>query len=364
MFVWYDKAMHSFLRYLWSRLTFKRFVILVILFLFSLIVIKSVFGFGNNGEESSMTDYEYKFAKGDESSSNKILAIPVQGLIMTEETSVPNPLDALQNQGVSYGYDIKDSLERAANDPDIKGILLQIDSPGGTIPGSKAIADGVTFYRQHTGHPVIAHIRDEGASGAYWAAVAADKVIADTGSITGSIGVLMGPFTYYDKVVSEGSILDNVSTQNGIDTTYITAGKYKDTGSPYRKMTQEEIDHWQTSVNNEYDLFVDHVSQTRHIPKDVIVNQIKALPYENKRALQYHLIDETGTEEQAVAEILAKDQISPDDFQLIYESQKGGLIQSLLSAAMKINTPKIESVCALCNTPLYLYDSTYSLFKN
>lgn len=343
-------------QYILSRLTFKRIIILILLFVFVVPLL-----FPSSGENEKQ--YEYTYIKGDKSSLNKILAVPVQGVILTESATVPNPLDFLQGSGVTYGYSVKDSLERAANDPTIKGILLQVNSPGGTIPGSKAISDGILAYKEKTGNPVYVHIREVGASGAYWASVVGDKVIADTGSLTGSIGVIMGPFKYYNGVVEEGSILGGVTTENGIENTIFSAGKYKDTGSPYRPLTAEERTHWQTSLDNEYAIFVDHVSKYRSIDKDTIINDIKALPYENKRALEFGLIDETGSEEDALSELLDETSISPSDYQMIYEQEKVDVINQLFSAVLPAPSPRVENPCVLCGTPLFLFDSTYKYFK-
>ena len=104
--------------YLFKRLTFKRFVILLLLVFFLLPMLFS--SSTPPGEKA----YEYHFAKGDRQSLNKILTVPVQGVILTEEALLPNPLDFLQNAGVTYGYTVKDSLIRAAEDESIKGVLL------------------------------------------------------------------------------------------------------------------------------------------------------------------------------------------------------------------------------------------------
>jgi protease IV len=295
-------------------------------------------------------------------SPNKILQIPLNGVILTEATSVAGPLDFL-NEGVTYGYDIKESFRRAADDTSIKAVLLTINSPGGTIPGSNAISEGIELYKRRTGNPVYAHVRDVGASGAYWAAVTTDKIFVDTGSIVGSIGVLMGPFVYYDKPVEEGSFLGSVTTENGIEHTYITGGMYKDTGSPYRRMTPEERDHWQRSIDNEYTTFVDHVSKYRTIPREVIIQQIKALPYDGRQAKNLHLIDEVGSEDRTITELADTAGIG-EDYQLIYEKTKGDFFEKIFSVISPEKTPTVQPVCALCNTPLFLYDRTYSVFQD
>jgi protease-4 len=142
---------------------------------------------------------------------------------------------------------------------------------------------------------VLAFVRDQAASGGYWAAASADEIIADSGAMTGSIGVIFGPLKYYNGVIEEGSSLfGNVVTQNGIETTYITGGGGKDVGNPYRKITEEELRILQTSVSNEYDKFVEFVSKRRGISALDIKNKVKAHIYGNAQAIDLKLIDASG----------------------------------------------------------------------
>jgi protease IV len=351
--------MRSYLHKALDSITFKRFVILVLLTLLALPILKGVF-VGDSDTQFLSENLEYKVIKGDEFSSNNILAVKINGLILTESSEVPNPFDVLSNEGITYGYDVKDTLMRAADDDSVKGVLLQINSPGGTIAGSKAIADGIEYYKKSTGNPVYAHIRDVGASGAYWAAIVADKVVVDTGSMVGSIGVLMGPFTYYDNVIEEGSILNNVVTEGGIEHTFFTAGQYKDTGSPYRQLTPEERQHWQTSLDNEYDIFVDHVSKYRKIPQDQIRNTIKALPYENERAKSLNLVDAIGSEEDVLTELLAASQIAGEDYKVVTEVKSTGVLGQLFGVLGNTREKKVTVDEEIFNTPLYLYARTYN----
>lgn len=342
------------------HLTFKRFVILLIITILALPILKSVFW----DEESSITasgEYEYSFIRGDEFSENKILQVSVNGVILTEATSVAGPFDFL-SEGITYGYDVKETLRRAAEDESIKGIFLTINSPGGTIPGSQAISDGIAMYKERTGKPVYSHIRDVGASGGYWAAVATDKIFVDTGSLVGSIGVLMGPFTYYNNPVEEGSFLGSVTTEGGIEHTYITGGEYKDTGSPYRRMTPEEREHWQSSIDGEYTVFVNHVSRTRNLTQEFIRETVKALPYNGTQARDLKLIDQISNEDTALAELAEKAGIG-DDYQLLHEKSKGDFFSEVFRVLAPEQKPSTGKVCALCNTPLFLYDRTYSLFQ-
>lgn len=310
-------------------------------------------------KSTQKTDYEYQVVDGNEDSDTSILVIPIQGVILSERSSDLGFFDFLGEEGVTYGDEVKESLKRAAEDNSIRAILLEINSPGGTIPGAKAITDGVRYYRNSTKHPVYAHITDMGASGGYWAAASTDYIVSEIGSTVGSIGVIMGPFKYYDGLVSEQDFFGGVQTENGITNRYFSAGQYKDTGSPYRKLTEEEERHWQTSLNNEYARFVDYVSQQRGIERDTIINTIKALPYETTRALQLRLIDAEGSQEEAL-ELLAK-QAGISDYSVLQESPSFGFFEELFGSVATLVPHKQIRSCQWCNAPLYMYDRSYTL---
>jgi protease IV len=291
--------------------------------------------------------------QGDTSSPNQLLALKVQGTIVGDSAS--SEATSTADATVS-GYDIKRELYAAVDRPEIKGVLLEIDSPGGTIYGARAIADGVKYYQDKTKQPVYAHIEGTGASGAYWAAVSASKVIADYGSDIGSIGVIMGPFEYYDTVLSEGDGTDRVVTQNGIQSVEITAGRSKDLGNPFRKLTAQEQAELQQQVNNDYEKFVSYVSDRRHISADVIKNQHGAMTYDNQTAQAYKMIDATGSREDAFDQLAKAAGIKDGDYQVMdLASQSGGSGLGLVGALMhKPAKPMAGSTagCPLSRAPL------------
>lgn len=296
----------------------------------------------------------YKTVYGGGTGDRKILSIKVSGVIVGDETEDQGGLSALLSDGYVSGYAIKKQLIQAVGDESIKGVVMEINSPGGTIYGAHAISDGISYYRSKTHQPVYAHIQGSGASGAYWAAASADKIIADYGSDVGSIGVIMGPFQYYNKVTAQdgGLLGGGVVTQNGIESINITAGTSKDIGNPYRKLTDAEIKSLQQSVNNEYDNFVQHVSATRKITPETIRNQIGAMIYDNKTALQLKLIDETASREDVYQE-LAKAANVEDDFQVVREETVPGFVASLFGAVTHSQRKEVKiDSCALTRNAL------------
>lgn len=294
------------------------------------------------------------------SGQQQLLSVKIDGIIVGAETEGQL---GLFSAGYVSGYDIKKKLIQAAEDDEIAGVLLEVNSPGGTIYGSRAIADGVAFYKEKTNKPVFVHIQGTGASGAYWAAVAADQIVADYGSDIGSIGVVIGPFQYYNKVLAEdgGLLSGGVVTQNGIETTVITAGNSKDVGNPYRKLTDAEIASLQQSVNNEYDAFVGYVAAKRSITEDVLRNQVGAMIYDNKTAAQYRLIDKTASREDTYHQ-LAEEAGIEDDFQVVREETTPGLLRAMLGVVTRQQQKQVEfDACTLTRTKLAYHGSVATL---
>lgn len=290
-------------------------------------------------DEDFGQSYEYIYGDG----ANQFLSIPVSGTILGSNNATDS-FSSFFDSGYAYGYDIKQQLYDAAADDTIEGVILEIDSPGGTIYGAKAIADGVKHYREQTKKPVYAHVEGLGASGAYWAAVSTDKLFADYGSSVGSIGVIMGPFEYYDTVIAtDGGLLGGgVITQNGVESTYITAGRSKDVGNPYRRLTAAELASLQKTVNNEYDSFVQYVSAQRKIPDATIRNDIGALVYDPKSAKELKLVDEVGSRQDAY-NALAKATGFEDDFTVVRSYSEPGFVDALMGAVTGRNKqPKAE----------------------
>ena len=259
----------------------------------------------------------------------------------------------------------------AAKDDDIDGVILVIDSPGGTIFGSQAIADGVANYRKETGKPVITYVSGMAASGGYWSAVASDLIVADHGTAIGSIGVIYGPFKYYDKVVAEdgGAFLGGVVTQGGVESTYITAGRSKDIGNPYRRLTEDEINKLQGNVNDSYSEFVAHVAAHRSMSEDKVRNELGAMIYGEKQARDLGMIDMIGSREEAYRILADKAGERGEDFRIIRQTNPTDFWSSVLGAVTQKQTPTAESslstlrMCGLSSNVLAFHGDVSSLCR-
>lgn len=178
-----------------------------------------------------------------------------------------------------------DRLKRAVEDENVKAIVLRVDSPGGTVAASEEIAEYVRTCKK----PIIVSIGDVGASGAYMISSQADQIWANPGSSVGSIGVIA-------EIPNASELLDKV----GVEFQVITAGKNKDTGSPFRPLKKEERALIQGEVNEAYDQFIDIVAKGRKMDRSEVESLATGWTWSGEKAKQLKLIDEIGTYQQAL----------------------------------------------------------------
>jgi protease-4 len=309
----------------------------VILFLFSLFFLGLGVGAGSSSGIGKLKETEvsdYSFVSGDKDSANKLLSVPVNGIILG---SAPDEDFAFGlSEFLTYGYEVADLFADAAEDDEIKGVLVRFRTPGGTIFGSRAIFRAIEDYRSTTDKPVVAYVEGMSASGGVMAMVGANAIYADHGSIVGSIGVLGPTLTYFNKpMATEGGLFGGgIVTEEGIERTTITAGRGKDIGNPFRKPTAEEIANLKSGVDNEYAEFVKHVAQTRNMDASMIRDEMGAQIFDNKTAQAYGLIDATKDLEQSIASLAELAGIG-DDYQLVKPSASGhGLMGQIFGAML------------------------------
>lgn len=230
---------------------------------------------------------------GPDSATGKLRSIPIRGAIQTSGS------DGLFSTGGVYGYEVADVIDGIDAD-DADGLVLMLDTPGGTVTGSRAMADAVDRYKERTGKKVFAFVESMSASGGMYTMAGADEIVADHGSIVGSVGVIMGPIERYRDVTSMGSMLTGSVTAREITSEYITAGKHKDSGNPFRDLTAAERAELNAIITEMYDDFVTHVSTKRGIPRETIVDELGAQIFTGARAQEVGYIDATLGRDEAM----------------------------------------------------------------
>ena len=320
----------------------------VILFLFSLLFIGIGAGIGA-GYQSSFTGLkkveisDYRHISGDEDSDNSLLQIAVNGIILG---SAPDEDFSFNlSEFLTYGYEVADTLADAAEDDEIKGVLMRFRTPGGTIFGSQAIYRAIKDYKEKTGNPVVVYIEGMSASGGVMAMVGADAIYADHGSLMGSIGVLGPSLTYFNQpTATEGGLFGGgIVTEGGIERTTITAGRGKDIGNPFRKPTEEEIANLTDGINTEYANFITHVASNRNMKENFIRDDMGAQIFGNEKSEIFGLIDGTLDRDSAI-EALAKLAKLGDDYQLVKpKSKTDSLFNQFMSVVADRNSLQMSA---------------------
>ncbi len=244
--------------------------------------------------------------------SDKIAIIPIEGELVTAgESSIPfKGSSTTSSQIVAF-------IESANKDQSIKGILLQINSPGGTVIASKEIADAV----KSSPKPVVAWIREIGTSGAYWVASASDAIVADELSIVGSIGVTSSYLQFA-----------GLMKQYGVGYEQLTTGKYKDLGSPFRELTADERAEMQKRLMVIHQAFVDEVANNRHLDPKKVADLANGIFYLGKEAKEDGLVDYLGGKELAIN--ITKEKAHITEAKLVtFKEQK-----SILSLLQRLET--------------------------
>ena len=175
--------------------------------------------------------------------------------------------------------DIMGMIEKAESDSDIKAILLEIDSFGGSPVAAEEIAKALKM----TTKPTVAQIRERGISAAYWAATGTNIIFASSNSDVGSIGVTMSYLQNIEK-----------NRKEGLEYIGLTSGNFKDTASPDKPITSEEKKLLQRDLDIIHDNFVKAVAQSRNIPVDDVKKLADGSTMLGEMALQSKLIDKIG----------------------------------------------------------------------
>ncbi|MCD6035906.1 MAG: cytidylate kinase [Rickettsiales bacterium] len=180
-------------------------------------------------------------------------------------------------------------LKSLKTDKHAKALLLYIDSPGGTIVGGEMLYNAVEAFRKQK-KPVVAVMGGMATSGGYMAAVAADRIYAHNGTLTGSIGVLI-----------QSAEVTELAKKIGITLQTFKSGPLKATPSPFEKLTPEAKDVIDASIQDAYNLFVEMVAAHR---TELTIEQVRRLAdgrvYTGRQALKEKLIDAIGGEDEAI----------------------------------------------------------------
>jgi protease-4 len=219
------------------------------------------------------------------SGANKVLLIDLGGVLAEE------PIITFESRPqVPLLARVREELEKAESDDEVRAVVLRINSPGGTVTASDILYHEIMQFKARRKVPVVASILDVGASGGYYVALAADRIYAHPTTVTGSIGVLM-------LTVNASGLLEKI----GVSASYVTSGPFKDMGSPFRDLRPEERALFQSLIDGFYGRFVGIVASSRKLDEERVRSLADGRIYQAKEALSLGLIDQIGYLEDAIA---------------------------------------------------------------
>lgn len=179
-------------------------------------------------------------------------------------------------------------LKKLAEDRSVPAVVLRINSPGGTVAASQEVYSEVKRIRGE-GVRVVASMGNVAASGGYYVAAAADTIVANPGTVTGSIGVIM-------ELPNAEVLLGKL----GLELQVIKSGPFKDTGDPSRGLTQEERRLLQELIDDTYSQFVDAVVEERGLTREAVLGLADGRVFTGRQALEHGLVDVLGGYEDAL----------------------------------------------------------------
>lgn len=181
-----------------------------------------------------------------------------------------------------------DEIKGYLKDPSIKALVLRVDSPGGAVAPSQEIYEEVK--KATLKKKVIVSMGSVAASGGYYISAPADRIIANPGTLTGSIGVIM-----------EIPNIEGLMNKIGVKTEVIKSGRHKDIASAFRKMGKEERLILQSVLDDVHEQFIKAVSDGRKIPFEEAKKLADGRIFTGRQAMEARLVDELGTLEDAIA---------------------------------------------------------------
>lgn len=204
-------------------------------------------------------------------------------------------IEVLNVEGVIQSDDTNDflveKLKEAKDDPAVAGVIMHVNSPGGSVYASERVANAIKEVRAN-GKPVYSVMQEMAASGGYYISAPCEKIYASNETWTGSIGVIIQNYS-----------LEGLFDKYGIKEQNITTGKMKDAGSPGRDMDKAEKEYFQGLVDSAFERFVDEVAEGRDMSKTTVKTLADGRVYDGKQALENGLVDKIGDLDLAIADM-------------------------------------------------------------
>ncbi len=252
----------------------------------AVVAVALIFALGASGGVAggaSPAVYEEEYVSGE--GADKVAVIPVQGAIASADSALGGAQPTVTPEGLA------DALGQAADDDGVRAVVLEVNSPGGGVTASDEMHQSIVDFKKKTGKPVVVSMGDTAASGGYYISTAADRIVANETTLTGSLGVIF-----------QLNNFEELADKYGYKQVVIKSGEFKDIGNAFRQITPEEREIFQSLVDESYAEFVDVISSGRDIPEDRVREIADGRIYSGQRARELGLVDSFGGLDEASAE--------------------------------------------------------------
>lgn len=246
----------------------------------------------------------------DISGEDRIALIRVEGVILDAQQTVSD-------------------LRKFGESPSVKAIVLRIDSPGGGVVPSQEIHDAVLRVRNKQNKAVVASMGTVAASGGYYIAAATDRIMANPGTLTGSIGVIM-----------ELANLEGLLKKIGVENVVVKSGRHKDIGSPFRKMSDEDRRILQSVMDDVHTQFIEAVAEGRSLDVADVQPLADGRIFTGRQAKEIKLVDELGDLDDAIR--LAADLGGIEGEPKVVEPRKRFSMRELIESRLFGTLPRFD----------------------
>lgn len=269
--------------------------------------------------------FKEKYIGGDKGSLNKIVFINLNGEIASSSENT-----VLSSGSFISPTQIENIFLQIKTDSNIKAIIFDINSPGGSAVASDRIYEQIVNFRRESNIPTIALFSDIAASGAYYIASACDYIVANPSSLTGSIGTIMESYN-----------LEKLYEKIGIEKFTFTKGEYKDMLNENREPTEKELAIIDSLNENTYQMFISRVAEGRKLELDYVKSLATGQIYSGKEAYDLKLIDSLGNRDEAIYQAKSLSQI---DRAQIIEYQSENILGDFLGLSLKSSFANLISL--------------------
>lgn len=232
---------------------------------------------------------------------NQLVAIDISGVISSGQFGF---------SGQANSARIMEQINQLREDENVKGLLLRVNSPGGSSAASEAIYQEIIEYKSETGNPVVVAMEDVAASGGYYIATAADQIFASPATTTGSIGVIM-----------QFKDMKELYKKIGVRNVTFKSGDYKDIGNPDRDLTEEEKNFLQELVDEIHEQFVEVIVNERELSRTEVEELADGRIFTGNQAKEINLVDQLGNFYHAVDELERLAEIEGEAELIYYDRQ-------------------------------------------